>query len=110
MDLIMIKVEVSDEFQSVGWNDDYIIMLVNIVKEDIGKQCIENNNIRCKHPVKRTGVEKMCDVAIIFNLPKHIEKQTTLKEILFDSLYFVIDDIFSELKEMDKLHLKANQS
>ena len=26
------KVEVSDEFQSVGWNDDYIIMLINIVK------------------------------------------------------------------------------
>ena len=41
-------VEVSDEFQSVGWNDDYIMMLVNIVKEDIGNQCIENNNSRFK--------------------------------------------------------------
>ena len=51
----------------------------------------------------------MCDVAIIFNLTKHIEKQTTLKETPFDYLSFVIDDIFSYLKEMDKLHLKANK-
>ena len=58
---------------------------------------------------KRSVVEKMCNVAIIFNLLKQIEKQTTLKEILFDSLYFVIDDIFSELKEMDKLHLKGGK-
>ena len=40
----------------------------------------------------------MCDLAIIFNLLKQVEKQTTLKDIPFDSLYFVIDAIFSELK------------
>ena len=34
------KVEVSDEFQSVGWNDGDIIMLADIVKEKIGKQNI----------------------------------------------------------------------
>ena len=64
------KVEVSDEFQSVGWNDGDIMMLADIVKEEIGKQCIENNNIRCKQSVKRTGFEQICDVAIIFNLLK----------------------------------------
>ena len=40
------KVEVSDEFQSVGCNDGYIMMLSDIVKEEIGKKFIENNNIR----------------------------------------------------------------
>ena len=34
------KVEVSDEFQPVGWNDGDITMLDDIVKEEIGKQCI----------------------------------------------------------------------
>ena len=53
MDLIMIKkVEVSDEFQSVGWNYSDIMMLDDIVKEEIGKQCIENKNIRCKQSIK----------------------------------------------------------
>ena len=75
-------------------------MLANIVKEEIGKQCIENNNIRCKQSVKIAGGEQMCDVAIIFNLLKQIEKQTTFKNIPFDSLSFVIDAIFSDLKEM----------
>ena len=84
-------------------------MLADIVKEEIWKQFIENNNIRCKQYVKRTGFEKFCDVAIIFNLLKQIEKQSTLKYIPFDSLSFVIDAIFSELKEMDKLHINANK-
>ena len=74
------------------------MMLDDIAKEEIGKQCIENKNIICKQSVKRTGVEQMCDVAIIFNLLKQIEKQTSLKDIPFDSLSFVIDAIFSELK------------
>ena len=69
-------------------------MLADIVKEEIGDKFIENQNIRCKQSVKRTGVKQMCDVAIIFNLMKQIEKQTTLKYIPFDSLYFVIDAIF----------------
>ena len=64
------KLEVSDEFQSVGWNDGDIMILDDTVKEDIGKLCIENNNIRSNKSVKRTGVEKMCDVAIILNLLK----------------------------------------
>ena len=51
----------------------------------------------------------MCDVAIIFNLLKHFEKQTTLKYIPFDYLSFVIDAIFSELKEIYKLHLKGKK-
>ena len=38
-----------------------------------------------------------------------IEKKTTLKIITFDYLSFVIDAIFSELKEMYKLHLKGNK-
>ena len=66
------KVEVSVEFQSVGCNDGDIGMLADIVKEDIGRKFIENNNIRFNRYVKRTGVEKMCDVAIIFNLMKQI--------------------------------------
>ena len=70
------------------------MMLADTVKEDIGKQCIENNNIICKQSVKRTVVDKMCDVAIIFNLLKQIENQTTLKDIPFDSLSFVIGAIF----------------
>ena len=88
------KVEVSDEFQSVGWNDGDIMMLADIVKEKIGNQCIENNNIICNKSVKRTGVDKMCDVAIIFNLLKQIEIQETLKDIPFYYLSFVIDAIF----------------
>ena len=48
------KVEVSDEFQSVGWNDDDIMILDDIAKEEIGKQFIENSNIRCKQSEKRT--------------------------------------------------------
>ena len=88
------KVEVSYEFQSVGWNDGDIMMLADKVKEKIGKKCSKNNNIRCKQSVKRTEVEKMCNVAIIFNLLKYIEKQTTLKDIPFDYLSFVIDAIF----------------
>ena len=75
------------------------MMLADILKEEIGKQCIENNNIRFKQSVKITGVEKMCDVAIIFNLLKLIKKQTKLKDTPFDSLSFVIDAIFSELKK-----------
>ena len=74
------------------------MMLYDIVKEDIGKQCIENNNIRRNQSVKRTVVEQMCYVAIILNLLKQIKKQTTLKDTPFDSLSFVIDAIFSELK------------
>ena len=70
------------------------MMLADKVKEEIRKQCIENNNIRCKQSVKRSGVEQMCDVAIIFNLLKQIETQTTFKDIPFDSLSFVIDAIF----------------
>ena len=92
------KVEVSDEFQWFGWNDGDIMMLDDIVKEEIGKKCIENNNIIWKQSVTRTGVEKMCDVSIIFNILKQIEKQTKLKEIPFYSLSFVTDAIFSELK------------
>ena len=84
-------------------------MFDDIVKEDIGKQCIENNNIKCKQSVKITVVEKMCDVASIFNLLKHIEKKTKLKDVTFYSLSFVIDTIFYELKEMDKLHINANK-
>ena len=72
------KLEVSDELQSVGWNDGDVMILDDIVKEEIGKKCIENNNIGCNQSLKRTGVEQMCDVAIIFNLLNHIEKQTTL--------------------------------
>ena len=74
------------------------MMLADIVKEEIGKQFIENKNIRCKQSVKITVFEQMCDVAIIFNLLKQIEKKTTLKDIPFYSLPFVIDAIFSELK------------
>ena len=37
------KLELSDEFQSVGWNYGDIMMLADIVKEEIGKQCIEKN-------------------------------------------------------------------
>ena len=70
------------------------MMLADIVKEDIGNQCIENNNIICNKSVKITGVDQTYDVAIIFNLLKQIEKQTTLKEIPFYSLSFVIDTIF----------------
>ena len=51
----------------------------------------------------------MCDVAIIFNLLKQIKNQTSLKDIPFYSLSFVIDAIVSELKEMDKLHINANK-
>ena len=69
-------------------------MLFDTVKEETGMKCIENNNIRCKQSIKITGVEKMCDVAIIFNLLMQIEKQTTLKDIPFDSLYSMIDAIF----------------
>ena len=93
------KVEVSDEFQWVGWNDGDNMMLADIVKEDIGNQCIENNNIICNKSVKRTGVDQTYDVAIIFNLLKQIEKQTTLKEIPFYSLSFVIDAIFLSWKK-----------
>ena len=78
------KVEVSDEFHSVSWNDGDNMILADIVKEDLGNQCIKNNNIRCKQSVKRTRVEKMCNVAIIFNILNHIEKKTTLKDIPFD--------------------------
>ena len=52
----------------------------------------------------------MCDVAIIFNLLKHIEKQTTLKYIPFDSSSFVIGAIFSHFKAMYRLHIKAKKS
>ena len=58
---------------------------------------------------KITGVDQICDVAIIFNLLKQIEKQTTLKDIPFDYLSFVIDAIFYEQKEMDKLHINAKK-
>ena len=68
-----VTVEVSDKYQSVGWNDGDIMMLADIVKEEIGSKCIENNNTICKQYVKITGVEKMCDVAIIFNLLEQIE-------------------------------------
>ena len=78
-------------------------MLDNILKEEIGKQWIKNDNIICKQSIKITGVEKVCDVEIIFSLMKLIEKQTKIKDIPFYSLSFVIDAIFYELKEMDKL-------
>ena len=51
----------------------------------------------------------MCNVAIILIMMNRIEKQTTLEEIPFHYLYFLIDAIFYELKEMDKLHLKAKK-
>ena len=43
---------VPDEFQSVGWNDGDIMMLAAIVKEEFGKQCVENNNVQNKQSVK----------------------------------------------------------
>ena len=49
------------------------MMLADIAKEEVGRQYIEKNNIRCKCYVKRTGVEQICDVAIIFNPLKQIE-------------------------------------
>ena len=70
------------------------MMLADIVKEEIGKQCIENNNIRRNQSVKITVVEQMCDVAIILNLVKYIEKQSTLKDRPFDSLSLIMDAIF----------------
>ena len=57
----------------------------------------------------RTGIDKVCDVAIIFNMLKQIEKKKTLKDIPFYSLSCVIDAIFYELREMDKSHLMANK-
>ena len=80
--------------QSVGWNDGDIMTLADIVKEEIWKKCNKNNNIRCNQSVKLTGFDKMCDLAIIFNLLKQIEKQTTLKDIPFNYLYSVIGAIF----------------
>ena len=50
----------------------------------------------------------MLDDILKEEIGKQIEKKTTLKDIIFDSLSPVIYDIFSELKEIDKLHLKAN--
>ena len=88
------KLEVSDEFQSVGCNDGDIMMLADIVLTEIGKQFIKKNNIGCKKSVKRTGVDKMCDASIIFNMLIQIEKQTILKDIPFGSLSFVVDDFF----------------
>ena len=85
------------------------MMLDNILKEEIGKQWIKNDNIICKKSIERTGVEKVCDVVIIFSLMKLIEKQTKIKDIPFYSLSFVIDAIFSELKEMEKLYINANK-
>ena len=84
------EVEVSDESQSVGWNDGDIMTLTDIVNEEIGMQCIENNNIIFKQSIKITGSEKMCDVAIIFNLLKQIENKTALKDIPFYSLSFLL--------------------
>ena len=75
MDLIMIKVEVSYEFQSFVWKDGAIMMLADILKEEIGKQCIENKNIICNQSVNRTRVEKMCDVAIIKKWTSYISMQ-----------------------------------
>ena len=46
---------------------------------------------------------------LIWAYVPNIEKQETLKYIPFDSLSFVIDAIFSELKEMENLHIKANK-
>ena len=51
----------------------------------------------------------MYDVVNIFNLLNQIEKQTILKCILFDYLSFVIDENNSEMKDMDKLPLKAKK-
>ena len=51
----------------------------------------------------------MSNVAIILNLLKHTEKKKWLKDIPFDYLSFVIDAIFSELKEMEKLHINGNK-
>ena len=101
---------VSDELQSVGWNDGDIMMLAAIVKEEMGKQCMENNNVRNKQSVKRTGVEQMCDVAVIFNSLKHIERSTTLKDIPFDSLSVIIESTFKDLHDDGILDLKKNKA
>ena len=70
-----VIVEVPEELQSVGWNDGDIMMLDAIIKKETGRQFIENYSIRCKQSVKRTQVEKMCDVANIFNLLKKIKNK-----------------------------------
>ena len=61
-----------DHLTSVGWNDGDIQQLKAIVKKENGDQCLQYKNIKCKQSAKRSGVEQMCDVCIIFLLLKQL--------------------------------------
>ena len=64
--------EVPNHLTSVGWNDGDIQQLKAIVKKENGDQCLQYKNIKCKQSAKRSGVEQMCDVCIIFLLLKQL--------------------------------------
>eukprot|EP00957_Ditylum_brightwellii_P134096 10223547-Ditylum_brightwellii.AAC.1 len=98
-----------DELASVGWNNGDVNQLKEMVKEEFAEQCIRCKNMKCKQSAKQSGVEQMCDVCIIFKLLKQIERETTLRNILYDSLSSVIDNIFKSYQMEDKLYTKQNK-
>ena len=82
---VYLNKEVPDDLTSVGWNDGDLLQLKAIVKEAIKEQCLLFKNVKCKQSAKRSGVEQMCDVAIMFLLLKQLERNTTIDDIPFDS-------------------------
>ena len=100
--------EVPYHLTSVGWNDGDIQQLKATFKKEIGDQCLQYKNIKCKQSAKRSGVEQMCDVCIIFLLLKQLERETTIDSLPFDSLSDELADIFEKLNN-DGINIKQNK-
>eukprot|EP00957_Ditylum_brightwellii_P013300 1003526-Ditylum_brightwellii.AAC.1 len=99
--------EMPDELTSVGWIYGDIKHLKAIVKDEMYDQCITDKSARCKQSAKRTGVEQMCDVCIIYKEVKHLEKLLTLNDILNDSLSPELDKLFKNLYDEDEINISS---
>ena len=102
--------EVPDHLTSVSWCDGDIQQLSGIVREEVMKRCVDQKHIKNKQSVKRTGVEQMADVSVIFKDLKACEKSTTLIDVPFDSLSGYCNTVFKSLFNEGVLKLKNQKS
>eukprot|EP00957_Ditylum_brightwellii_P016436 1235834-Ditylum_brightwellii.AAC.1 len=76
--------EMPDELTSVGWIDV---------------------DIQHLNSVKRTGVEQMCDVCIIFKELKFLGKLLTLNDVMNDSSLPELDKLFKRVYDEDEINI-----
>ena len=101
--------EIPDVLTSVGWMDGDIQQLKAVVKNELRKQCLKSKIRKCKQSARRTGVEQMCDVSLCFKELKRIEKETTLSDIVNESLSEPLEALFKEYRDSGKINIPGKK-